>query len=106
VNGTIATVFPTGHAIGITSDEGAEILIHIGINTVQLEGKYFSPVVKQGDRVNKGDLLVNFDIEKIKEAGYPVTTPIIITNTDRYIDIIDTNKEAVQEKEALLTLVV
>ena len=106
VNGTIATVFPTGHAIGITSDEGAEILIHIGINTVQLEGKYFSPVVKQGDRVNQGDLLFNFDIEKIKEAGYPVTTPIIITNTDRYIDIIDTNKEAVQEKEALLTLVV
>ncbi|MCM3725022.1 beta-glucoside-specific PTS transporter subunit IIABC [Neobacillus cucumis] len=106
VNGTITTVFPTGHAIGITSDEGAEILIHIGINTVQLEGKYYSPVVKQGDRVNQGDLLVNFDIEKIKEAGYPVTTPIIITNTDRYIDIIEMNKEAVQEKEALLTLVV
>jgi PTS system beta-glucosides-specific IIC component len=56
--------------------------------------------------VNQGDLLVNFDIEKIKEAGYPVTTPIIITNTDRYIDIIDLNKEAVQAKEALLTLVV
>jgi beta-glucoside PTS system EIICBA component len=106
VNGTITTVFPTGHAIGITSDEGAEILIHIGINTVQLGGKYYSPVVKQGDRVNQGDLLVNFDIEKIKEAGYPVTTPIIITNTDRYIDIIDLNKEAVQAKEALLTLVV
>jgi PTS system beta-glucosides-specific IIC component len=106
VNGTITTVFPTGHAIGIMSDQGAEILIHIGINTVQLGGKYYSPVVKQGDRVNQGDLLVNFDIEKIKEAGYPVTTPIIITNTDRYIDIIDMNKEAVQEKEALLTLVV
>ncbi len=106
VNGTITTVFPTGHAIGITSDEGAEILIHIGINTVQLEGKYYAPVVKQGDRVNKGDLLVNFDIEKIKEAGYPVTTPIIITNTDRYIDIIEMNKETVQENDGLLTLVI
>jgi beta-glucoside PTS system EIICBA component len=106
VNGTITTVFPTGHAIGITSDEGAEILIHIGINTVQLEGKYYSPVVKQGDRVSQGDLLVNFDIEKIKEAGYPVTTPIIITNTDRYIDIIQMNKETVHENEGLLTLVI
>jgi beta-glucoside PTS system EIICBA component len=106
VNGTITTVFPTGHAIGITSDEGAEILIHIGINTVQLDGKYYSPVVKQGDRVNQGDLLVTFDIEKIKEAGYLVTTPIIITNTDRYIEIIDMNKETVQAKESLLTLVV
>jgi PTS system beta-glucosides-specific IIC component len=106
VKGTITTVFPTGHAIGITSDEGAEILIHIGINTVQLEGKYYSPVIKQGDRVSKGDLLVHFDIEKIKEAGYPVTTPIIITNTDRYTDVIDMNKEAVHAKEALLTLVV
>lgn len=106
VNGTITTVFPTGHAIGITSDEGAEVLIHIGINTVQLEGKYYSPVVKQGDRVSQGDLLVNFDIDKIKEAGYPVTTPIIITNTDRYIDIVEMNKETVHEKEGLLTLVI
>ncbi|MFC0560952.1 beta-glucoside-specific PTS transporter subunit IIABC [Halalkalibacter alkalisediminis] len=105
VNGKVTTVFPTGHAIGITSNEGAEILIHIGINTVQLEGKYYSPVVKQGDRVSQGDLLVTFDIEKIKEAGYPVTTPIIITNTDRYTEIIEMKKEAVQEKEGLLTLV-
>ncbi|MEH7116480.1 glucose PTS transporter subunit IIA, partial [Neobacillus vireti] len=106
VNGIVTIVFPTGHAIGITSDEGAEVLIHIGINTVQLEGKYYSPVVKQGDRVSQGDLLVNFDIDKIKEAGYPVTTPVIITNTDRYIDIIDMNKKEVQAKEGLLTLVV
>jgi beta-glucoside PTS system EIICBA component len=106
VNGVVTTVFPTGHAIGITSDEGAEILIHIGINTVQLEGKYYSPVVKQGDRVKQGDLLVNFDIEKIKEAGYPVTTPIIITNTNHYIDVIGTNKETVMAKEGLLTLII
>ncbi|MGP0689621.1 beta-glucoside-specific PTS transporter subunit IIABC [Priestia aryabhattai] len=106
VNGIVTIVFPTGHAIGITSDEGAEILIHIGINTVQLEGKYYTSVVKQGDRVRQGDLLVNFDIEKIKEAGYPVTTPVIVTNPDRYIDIIDMKKEVVEAKESLLTLVV
>lgn len=106
VNGVVSTVFPTGHAIGITSDEGAEILIHIGINTVQLDGKYYSPVVKQGDQVKQGDLLVNFDIEKIKEAGYPVTTPVIITNTNRYVDVIETNKATVHEKEGLLTLVI
>lgn len=105
VNGVVSTVFPTGHAIGIASDEGAEILIHIGINTVQLEGKYYSPVVKQGDRVKQGDLLVNFDIEKIKEAGYPVITPIIITNTNRYVDVIEISKEKVRAKEGLLTLV-
>ncbi|WP_342047179.1 beta-glucoside-specific PTS transporter subunit IIABC [Bacillus sp. OTU530] len=106
VNGIVTTVFPTGHAIGITSDQGAEILIHIGINTVQLEGKYYSPVVKQGDRVKQGDLLVNFNIEKIKEAGYPITTPIIITNTNHYVDVIETNKETIQAKEGLLTVVI
>lgn len=106
VNGIVTTVFPTGHAIGITSDEGAEILIHIGTNTVKLKGKYFSAIAKEGDRVQQGDLLVEFDIEKIKEAGYPVTTPIIITNTDLYIEIINTNKEVIQARESLLTLIV
>ncbi|MEK3964882.1 MULTISPECIES: beta-glucoside-specific PTS transporter subunit IIABC [Paenibacillus] len=106
VNGVVTTVFRTGHAIGITSDKGAELLIHIGINTVKLKGKYFSPVVNEGDRIIQGDLLVNFDIEKIKEAGYLVTTPIIITNSSSYTDVIDTNKETVQEKDDLLTLII
>ncbi|WP_078410018.1 beta-glucoside-specific PTS transporter subunit IIABC [Priestia abyssalis] len=106
VDGVVSTVFPTGHAIGITSEEGAEILIHIGIDTVQLEGKYFSAQVKQGDAVKQGDLLVNFDIEKIKEAGYQVTTPVIITNTDRYLDVVEINKQTVEAKESLLTLVI
>ncbi|RHW05916.1 beta-glucoside-specific PTS transporter subunit IIABC [Bacillus cereus] len=105
VNGEISILFPTGHAIEIISEEGAEILIHIGINTVQLEGKYFFPQVKQGDKVKQGELLVQFDLEKIKEEGYQVTTPVIITNTKSYNDIIETNKETVQVKENLLTLV-
>lgn len=105
VDGTISAVFPTGHAIGITSNDGAEILIHIGIDTVQLNGQYFSPFVQVGDTVKQGDPLVNFDIEKIKEAGFDVTTPVIITNTDRYLEIVESDKQKVQAKENLLTLV-
>jgi PTS system beta-glucosides-specific IIC component len=104
VNGVISTIFPTGHAVGITSDTGVEILIHIGINTVELEGKYFTKQVKQGDQVKRGDLLVSFDIEKIKEAGFDVITPIIITNSNSFKDIIQTNKETVQTNETLLSL--
>jgi beta-glucoside PTS system EIICBA component len=106
VDGTVTAIFPTGHAIGITSSNGAEILIHIGINTVQLNGKYFSPQVKQGDTVKQGDILVSFELEKIKEAGFDVTTPIIVTNTDQYIEIVKSDKKIVQAKEEkLLTLV-
>ncbi|MCG3797190.1 PTS beta-glucoside transporter subunit EIIBCA [Bacillus toyonensis] len=105
VNGVITTIFPTGHAVGITSDDGAEILIHIGIDTVQLEGKYFNAHVKTGDKVRKGQHLIDFDIEKIKEAGYLVTTPVIITNTAQYTDIIETNKEQITKNEDLLTLI-
>ncbi|RBW68648.1 beta-glucoside-specific PTS transporter subunit IIABC [Bacillus taeanensis] len=106
VDGVISAVFPTGHAIGITSNDGAEILIHIGINTVQLNGKHFTPLVKQGDTVKQGDHLVNFELEKIKEAGFEVTTPVIITNTDRYLEIVEADKKSVQANENLLTLVV
>ncbi|MGG0509131.1 beta-glucoside-specific PTS transporter subunit IIABC [Priestia megaterium] len=105
VDGVISTLFPTGHAIGITSDEGIEILIHIGIDTVQLDGKYYDPQIKQGDQVKQGDLLVNFDIERIKEAGYQVTTPIIITNTVNYLDVVPTDAERVTLDDSILTIV-
>ncbi|MFL2138980.1 beta-glucoside-specific PTS transporter subunit IIABC [Desemzia sp. FAM 23991] len=84
VDGEISIAFPTGHAIGIISGNGAEILMHIGFNTVELDGKYFKLNVTQGQTVTKGDLLVDFDIEKIKEAGYEVTTPVVITNSALY----------------------
>ncbi|SER93917.1 PTS system, beta-glucosides-specific IIC component [Gracilibacillus ureilyticus] len=106
VNGKISAIFPTNHAVGITSDDGAEILIHIGIDTVQLEGKYFTSFVKQGDVVKQGDRLVEFDIEKIKEAGFAVTTPIIVTNTSEYTEIVPTEHENIQMKENLITLIV
>lgn len=104
VNGIVTALFPTGHAIGITSDTGVEILIHIGINTVELQGKHFTPKIKQGDRVKLGDELVSFDIEKIKGAGYEVTTPIIITNSSSYKEIIQTDNETVQKNDVLLSL--
>ncbi|HDN2450476.1 TPA: PTS transporter subunit EIIC, partial [Clostridioides difficile] len=97
VDGTVSTVFETKHAVGLTSDNGVEVLIHIGLDTVKLNGKHFSTHVKAGDKVKVGDLLVEFDIEKIKEAGYPIVTPIIITNTDSYEDVEVVAKGAVKE---------
>lgn len=80
-DGTISTLFPTKHAIGIVSDNGTELLIHIGIETVELEGKFFETHVKQGDHVKRGQLLVTADFAKIKEAGYNTQIPVIITNS-------------------------
>lgn len=102
VDGVVTTLFPTYHAIGITSDKGAEILIHIGMDTVQLEGKCFTPKIAQGDKVKTGQLLLEFDIKGIKEAGLPVTTPVIITNTDNYLDVIETDKKKTERKEEII----
>lgn len=80
-DGTVTVMMETKHAIGLESKDGVEVLIHIGLDTVQLEGKYFTAHVKDGDQIKAGDLLLEFDIEKIKEAGYDITTPVIITNS-------------------------
>lgn len=77
-------LFDTKHAIGITTKDGTELLIHVGVNTVELEGKYYEAHVAQGDEVKPGQLILTFDIQKIQEAGYPVVTPVIIANTDAY----------------------
>lgn len=102
VNGVVSTVFDTKHAIGLTSDDGVETLIHIGIDTVKLNGEHFNAHVKPGDKVKVGDLLVEFDIEKIKEAGYPTITPIIITNTDSYEDVEVLAEGLSKEKDELI----
>lgn len=95
-DGTVITLFPTKHAIGIVSDNGCEVLIHIGMNTVQLNGKYFTSHVQQGDKVKKGQLLVEFDIDHILQEGYNLETPVIITNTKGYSNInTNTNKDNV-----------
>lgn len=105
VDGTVSTIFETKHAVGLTSDDGVEILIHIGLDTVKLNGENFSTHVKAGDKVKVGDLLVEFDIEKIKEAGYPTITPVIITNTESYKDIETVAKGLVKEKDKLISVI-
>ncbi|PJI08632.1 MULTISPECIES: beta-glucoside-specific PTS transporter subunit IIABC [Clostridium] len=106
VDGTLTTLFPTLHALGITSDSGAEILIHIGMDTVKLEGKHFTAKAKQGDRITKGQVLVEFDINAIKGEGYSVTTPVVVTNSDKYLDVIETDKKEISYKEDLLTVMI
>lgn len=102
VNGTITTLFPTYHAIGITSDSGIEVLIHVGMDTVQLEGKYFHPCIKQGDQVHAGQTLLTFEMDQIKNAGYSLLTPVVITNTADYLDVMETGLE---NKEEFLTII-
>ena len=102
VNGTVSVVFDTKHAIGITSDEGVEVLIHVGLDTVQLNGKYYDTHVKVGDKVKVGDLLVEFDKDKIQKAGYRTVTPIIISNTDSFKDVKVLAKGEVEEKAEML----
>ena len=92
----VETVFDTKHAVGLSTESGMELLIHIGINTVELNGKYFTSHVQQGDKVKKGQLLVEFDIDHILQEGYNLETPVIITNTKDYSNInTNTNKDNV-----------
>lgn len=84
INGTVVNIFDTLHAIGLKSDDGVEVLIHIGLDTVKLGGKHFKAIAKSGDRVEVGAPLVEFDIDKIKEEGYDIITPIIISNSFEY----------------------
>jgi PTS system beta-glucosides-specific IIC component len=105
-SGVITAFFDTHHAIGITTDNGEEILIHIGIGTVQLNGKYFNPQKKQGDKVKAGELLLSFDMDKIKLEGYDITSPILITNKENYMDIFAVNKTTtVKCGDALLGII-
>ena len=103
-DGEIMTFFPTGHAVGIVSNTGAEILIHVGMDTVNLNGEGFTPRKKQGDTVKKGDLLLEFDIDRIKSAGYSLVTPVIITNTDAYASVKPTEQSEIKAGEVLLYL--
>lgn len=102
-DGEVIVAFPSKHAIGLRSDSGIEVLIHVGLNTVMLDGKYFNAHVKQGDRVGKGDVLLAFDMDKIKEAGYALTTPVLVTNAqDMKIIVNKEQDEIVQSGETLL----
>ena len=104
-NGTVETVFETKHAISLTSEEGSEILLHIGIDTVQLAGKHFEAMVEDDQPVKKGDLLISFDIDAIKAEGYKVTTPMIICNTDDYSAIKPLKSGEVKVGDDLLSVI-
>ncbi|NSE03599.1 PTS beta-glucoside transporter subunit IIBCA [Blautia wexlerae] len=102
---TVETIFDTKHAVGLSTENGMELLIHIGINTVELEGKYYTAHVKAGDHVNKGQLLISFDMDKIKDAGYDMTTPLIVTNSDDYKDVKILQEGSVTPSDKVLEIV-
>lgn len=102
VDGTVSMLFGTNHAIGITSDSGLEILIHFGMDTVQLEGKGFKAHVKQGDKIKAGQLLIDVDLDVLKDGGYETVTPVVITNYDDLLDLILLDKNDVKVGEELI----
>ncbi len=105
-DGIVMTLFPTGHAVGLISDSGLELLIHVGIDTVQLNGKHFTTHVTQGQRVKRGDLLVTFDKEAIEKEGFNTEIPIIVTNSQDYAEVTEnTPTEMISPDDMLLTVV-
>ena len=105
VKGKVQTVFDTKHAIGIVSEDGAEILIHVGLDTVNLQGKYFEALVKDGDDVEAGTPLLNVDLDGIKGEGYDIITPVIVTNSIAYSDLIAVSEGEIQPKETIMKLI-
>ncbi|NNJ30632.1 beta-glucoside-specific PTS transporter subunit IIABC [Lacrimispora defluvii] len=103
-DGEVVTVFRTKHVIGLRSSEGVELMIHIGIDTVELDGKYFTSHVADGDIVKTGDLLMEFDKQAIEAAGYETVVPVIVTNTGNYLDIITSEEGAVESGQPLFTV--
>ncbi len=102
-DGTVVTVFPTKHALGLISDTGAELLIHIGINTVNLEGRGFISHVENGSKVKQGQLLLEVDLDLLKKEGYNIQTPVLITNVGDFIDVIETDKKNIDKNDVILT---
>lgn len=103
VDGLITSVFPTKHAIGITANSGIELLIHVGIDTVNLEGKYFKNFIKEGQKVQRGDLILEFDINSIKSSGYKIITPVVVVNSDEFtIEFLKENLKVELNDEIIL----
>lgn len=104
VDGTVAILFETKHAVSIVSEQGTEILIHVGLDTINLRGEFFKSFVKATDKVKAGDLLLQFDMDKILEAGYDLITPIVICNTNKYSNITAYTGKAVKELDRIMVL--
>ena len=105
-DGEVVTVYPSKHAIGLRSDTGVEILVHIGLDTVQLNGQHFESFVESGQSIRVGDPLIRFDIEQIKQAGYDIITPVIVTNTASYLDVLPTYQGTVEPSRDVLRILV
>ena len=103
-DGKVDVLMETMHAVNMTSEKGAEILIHIGIDTVELNGKYFKSYIKAGDKVKRGDLMLEFDVEKVAAAGYNMVVLVIICNSDDYTEIEKLQNQQVQIGETIMKL--
>ncbi|PTM53251.1 PTS sugar transporter subunit IIA [Desmospora activa] len=103
--GTIQSVFPTSHAVGLTTKEGIEVLMHIGLDTVKLNGRFFHSHVKPGDHVEVGQLLISFDRKAIANAGYDLSTPIVITNAGDYLDVVSPDDGNVKPGNSLISII-
>lgn len=104
-DGTVVTVFPTGHAAALRTTEGAEILLHIGLDTVKLNGKHFTIRAEEGQQIKKGDLLLEADLEAVRAAGYDTATPIVISNSDVYDKIEISRAKEVAAGDEILRLI-
>ena len=104
-DGTVATVFPTGHAAAVRTTDGAEVLLHIGLDTVKLKGKHFTIHAEEGQQVKKGDLLLEADLEAVRAAGYDTTTPIIISNFEVFEKIETSGAGEVSVGDEILRLI-
>lgn len=103
-DGRIDMMFETGHAVGLSSSDGVELLIHVGMDTVNLEGKYFYPKKSSGEYVKKGEIILEFDIDGIVKAGYDITTPVIVSNTERFADVSVSASGPVKELDEIIVI--
>ena len=103
-DGTVAMVFETKHALSLISNEGAEVLIHVGLDTVMLKGEHYTAHVENGAAMKKGDLLLEFDMEAIAAAGYDTITPVVICNADDYKDVVRVTGKQVQPGDTVMEL--
>ena len=105
VTGMVETVFPSGHAIGIVSDTGIEVLIHIGIDTVELEGQGFHPLVEKGQSVVQGEKILEVDLEKVAEAGYSIESFVTVTNSEQFLDVLSQQEGHVKLNDKVMTVI-
>lgn len=104
IDGTVTMVFDTKHAISMLGDNGVELIIHVGLDTVELKGEHFTALIEAGVRVTKGTPLLDFDMEKIKAAGYDVVTPVIVCNTPKFPDMVTKSGMDVKEGDTIIEL--